>query len=70
MLSTSMAGRKSEKVIELIDDARYRYIRIEQACELAGEFIQSVDFPGFVRDLLKGVFDANLEVTLKPMEDI
>jgi hypothetical protein len=42
--------------------------RIDQAGELAGDFIQNVDFPKFVRDLLKGVFDANLEVTIKQME--
>src|ERR671917_23824 len=34
----------------------------------AGLSVREVDFPKFVRDLLKGVFDANLEVTLKQME--
>lgn len=53
---------------DMIDDARHENRRIEQAGELAGEFIDEVDFPGFVRDLLKGVFDANLEVTLRQME--
>lgn len=51
-----------------IDDTRHTNERIEQAGELAGEFIDEVDFPGFVRDLLEGVFDANLNVTLKQME--
>lgn len=52
---------------EMIDDARHRNERIDQAGQLAGEFVREVDFPGFVRDLLKGVFDANLEVTLAQM---
>ena len=51
-----------------IDESRHENKRIEQAGELAGEFIDEVDFPGFVRDLLEGVFDANLNVTLKQME--
>ena len=57
-----------DRASDLIDDSRHENQRIEQAGELAGEFIDEVDFPGFVRDLLKGVFDANLEVTLAQME--
>ncbi|MBH5322454.1 hypothetical protein [Aurantiacibacter sediminis] len=50
-----------------IDDDRHLNTRIDQTGDLAGDFIGQVDFPGFVRDLLKGVFDANLEVTLAQM---
>ena len=57
-----------KKASDMIDDARHENRRIEQAGELAGEFIDEVDFPGFVKDLLKGVFDANLQVTLQQME--
>lgn len=57
-----------QKASDLIDDTRHLNPRIEQAGELAGEFIDEVDFPKFVRDLLKAVFDANLEVTLTQME--
>lgn len=64
-LATAMDVKKAS---DLIDDTRHENKRIEQAGELAGEFVDSVDFPGFVSDLLKGVFDANLEVTLKQME--
>lgn len=64
--SRAFAGPK--KASDMIDDARHENRRIEQAGQLAGEFIDEVDFPGFVRDLLKGVFDANLEVTLRQME--
>lgn len=56
-----------ERAGDLIDDERHLNKRIEQAGELAGEFVDEVDFPGFVRDLLKAVFDANLEVTLAQM---
>jgi hypothetical protein len=53
---------------ELIDDSRHQNRRIDQAGDLAGDFIDAVDFPQFVRDLLKAVFDANLQVTLQQME--
>jgi hypothetical protein len=52
---------------DLIPDARHENKRIEQAGELAGDFVREVNFPRFVSDLLKGVFDANLEVTIKQM---
>lgn len=64
--STAMAGSKNAG--DMIDDERHKNARIDQAGELAGGFIDEVDFPGFVKDLLKGVFDANLEVTLAQME--
>jgi len=64
----SSALAKPKKASDLIEDARHENRRIEQAGDLAGDFVQNVDFPKFVRDLLKGVFDANLEVTLKQME--
>ena len=57
-----------KKASDLIDDKRHLNQRIDQAGDLAGDFIDEIDFPKFVRDLLKGVFDANLEVTLKQME--
>lgn len=61
------AFAEPKKASDLIDDKRHENRRIEQAGELAGEFVDNVDFPGFVRDLLKGVFDANLNVTLQQM---
>jgi hypothetical protein len=62
----AFAGPK--KASDMIDDQRHLNRRIDQAGQLAGEFIDEIDFPKFVRDLVKGVFDANLEVTLKQME--
>ena len=61
-LSTAM------KASDEIDDSRHENRRIEQAGDLAADFINDVDFPEFVSDLLEGVFDANLNVTLKQME--
>jgi hypothetical protein len=58
----------AERASDMINDRRHENRRIEQAGELAGDFVQQVDFPGFVRDLLKGVFDANLQVTLAQMD--
>lgn len=52
-----------------IDESRHENRRIDQAAEMAGDFIEGVNFPKFVKDLLKGVFDANLEVTHAQMED-
>ena len=67
--SYSSAMRGDPKTAgEMINDERHLNQRIDQAGELAGGFIDEVDFPGFVKDLLKGVFDANLEVTLAQME--
>ena len=65
-VSAQMAGPK--KASDLIDDKRHENRRIDQAGQLAGEFVENVDFPKFVRDLLKGVFDANLQVTIQQME--
>jgi hypothetical protein len=65
-IATAMAGPK--KASDLISDKRHENRRIEQAGQLAGEFVENVDFPKFVRDLLKGVFDANLQVTIQQME--
>jgi hypothetical protein len=62
----AFAGPK--KASDMIDDKRHLNQRIDQAGQLAGEFIDEIDFPKFVRDLVKGVFDANLDVTLKQME--
>lgn len=51
------------------DPRNFENRRIEQAGQLAGEFIESVDFPGFVRDLTLAVFRGNLEVQRAQTED-
>jgi hypothetical protein len=65
---SSLARQMAEKASDMIDDSRHENRRIEQAGDLAGDFVQQVDFPKFVKDLLKGVFDANLQVTLAQMD--
>ena len=57
-LPVAMADPKAG---DMINDKRHTNQRIDQAGDLAGGFIDEVDFPGFVKDLLKGVFDANLD---------
>jgi hypothetical protein len=42
--------------------------RFDQLPQIGAEFIQAIDFPQFVEDLLAGVFDANLKVTLQQMQ--
>jgi hypothetical protein len=58
----------AEKASDMIDDQRHLNQRIEQAGELMGDFVEQVDFPEFVKDLLKGVFDANIQVMLAQQE--
>ena len=53
---------------DLVDDRRHLNRRIDQQGALAGRTLRQVDFPQFVKDLLKGVFDANLEVTQEQMD--
>ena len=60
--------RGPRKASDLIDDQRHLNQRIDQAGELAGDFIENVDFPQFVEDLLEAVFDSNLKVTLSQQE--
>jgi hypothetical protein len=52
---------------DLINDDRHLNRRIEQQGELAGNTLRQVNFPVFVKDLLKSVFDANLQVTKDQM---
>ncbi|MCA1578669.1 MAG: hypothetical protein LC794_15050 [Acidobacteria bacterium] len=66
--TTARAFADPKNAGEMINDQRHLNQRIDQAGELAGGFVDEVDFPGFVKDLLKGVFDANLKVTLDQME--
>jgi hypothetical protein len=51
------------------DPRNFENRRIDQAGQLTGEFIESVDFPGFVRDLTLAVFRGNLEVQHAQTDD-
>ena len=63
-LSTGLAAS------DQINDDRHLNRRIgRETGEMAADFINDVDFPQFVEDLLTGVFDANLNVTVTQMQE-
>jgi hypothetical protein len=64
----ALAKAEPKKASDLIDDNRHKNPNIQQAGQIAGDYIESVNFPSFVKDLVKGVFDANLSVTIQQME--
>lgn len=53
---------------DLINKKLHTNEDLDKAGERAGDFMREVDFPQFVEDLLKAVFDANLNVTLEQMK--
>ena len=57
---------------DLIDEERHVNQRIgganQDAASIMSNLVNKVDFPGFVRDLLVGVFDANLDANERQME--
>lgn len=55
----------------LIDRDRHKLDvdTLNKGLDAGVDFIKNVNFPEFVKDLLKGVFDASLEVTREQMED-
>ena len=58
---------EARRASDLIDDSRHQNRRIDQLGDIASDFIDAVDFPTFVSDLLEGVFRANLKVTKEQM---
>jgi len=64
------AGRQPgdvRRASDQIDESRHQNKRIDQLGDIASDFIEAVDFPTFVSDLLDGVFKANLKVTKDQM---
>ena len=57
----------ARRASQLIDESRHQNKRIDQLGDIASDFIEAVDFPTFVSDLLEGVFRANLKVTKDQM---
>ena len=51
-----------------IDENRYVNKNLDQAGERMKGLVDSVNFPNFVRDLLGGVFEANMEVSIQQSE--
>lgn len=52
-----------------IDESRHENRDLDRTGDRARDFMDSVDFPAFVEDLLKSVFDATLNVTQTQMQD-
>jgi hypothetical protein len=65
-LSQAMAEKKAS---DLIDDRRFEASGLDKAGQRMADLVDTVDFPGFVRDLLKAVFDANINVILQQTEE-
>jgi len=63
------AMAEPQKASDLINDSRFTNSRIDTVGNTGASFIQQVDFPTFVKDLLKGVFDANLKVSIQQTEE-
>ncbi|MEM9904355.1 MAG: hypothetical protein AAF921_04945 [Cyanobacteria bacterium P01_D01_bin.44] len=69
-LATQQSLSSAMKASDEIDDSRHLNERIgKETGEMAADFISDVDFPQFVEDLLTGVFDANLNVTVTQMQE-
>lgn len=67
-LSTGMRRRRGTGgASDLINEDRHSDDNLDKNGDRFGDFINKVNFPKFVEDLLEGVFDANLNVTLKQM---
>ncbi|MGD1910555.1 MAG: hypothetical protein ACFB2X_06795 [Rivularia sp. (in: cyanobacteria)] len=64
-LATQLGERGASRQI---DEGRHDNQRIGEVGDIGADFIDSVDFPQFVEDLLQAVFDANLNVTIQQME--
>lgn len=70
-VSNAMArrrGRGPQDAGDLLNPDLHKNDNLDKAGDRLGDFVDKVDFPAFVRDLLKGVFDANLDVTQKQMQ--
>lgn len=69
-LATQKGLSTELRASDQIDDSRHLNQRIgRETGEMAADFISDVDFPQFVEDLLTGVFDANLNVTITQMQE-
>ncbi|MEL6866773.1 MAG: hypothetical protein AAFP19_20285 [Bacteroidota bacterium] len=61
-------ARRTPKASDQIDDDRHEK-GFEDGVDAFEDLVDSVDFPAFVRDLLKSVFDANIDVMKAQTDD-
>ena len=66
--ATATRRRRDDRASDLIDDSRHEK-GFEEGVDAFEDLVDSVDFPAFVRDLLKSVFDANIEVMKAQTDD-
>lgn len=62
------ANQTANRASNLIDDSRHEK-GFEEGVDAFEDLVDSVDFPAFVRDLLKSVFDANISVMKAQTDD-
>jgi hypothetical protein len=67
-VARQMAGGFVNKSSDLLDDKRHER-GFEEGVESFEDLVDSVDFPQFVKDLLKAVFDANISVMKAQTDD-
>lgn len=67
-LAKGMAGGFVQKSSDLLDDKRHEK-GFEEGVDSFEDLVDSVDFPLFVKDLLKSVFDANITVMKAQTDD-
>ncbi len=66
--ATARRRKRDDRASDLIDDSRHEK-GFDEGVDAFEDLVDSVDFPAFVRDLLKSVFDANIEVMKAQTDD-
>ncbi len=67
-LDTLRGSQTADRASDLIKDSRHKH-DIGRGVEAFDELVDTVDFPTFVKDLVKGVFDANMAVMKEQTEN-
>jgi hypothetical protein len=67
-VSKAMASNDSQRASDMIDEKRHQQGMSQTVADF-GDLVDTVDFPKFVKDLLKGVFDANINVMHAQTQD-
>lgn len=68
LVSELARRREPQKASDLLNDQRHER-GFEEGVDSFEDLVDSVDFPAFVRDLLKSVFDANITVMKAQTDD-
>lgn len=67
-LSTEFKAKEVQKASDLLNDQRHER-GFKEGVDSFEDLVDSVDFPQFVKDLLKAVFDANISVMKAQTDD-